>query len=158
MALLPSRRGERVPAFSALRREMDRLFEDFFGREWGLEPLWRERGARAPALDIAETEDAVEVKAEVPGIDPKEIEVTVSGDMLTIKGEKKEEKEEKKKAYHRIERFCGSFFRNIALPVGTDTAKVTATFDKGILTVKLPKKEEAKKKAITVEVKETKGK
>lgn len=162
MALLPSRRRETVPTLDALRREMNRemnrLYDDFFGLDWGEGPFWREPGVWVPSLDIAETDDGVEVKAEVPGIAPKEIEVTVSGDMLTIKGEKKREKEEKEKAYHCIERSYGSFLRNIALPPGTDASRVTAAFDKGLLTVKLPRKEEAKKQAVTVEVKETKAK
>ena len=104
-------------------------------------------------MDVAETDDAVIVKAEVPGVDPKDIEVTLTGGVLTIKGEKREEKEEKGKRTHRIERAYGAFSRSIDLPEGVDPDNITAECKDGVLTVTLPKKPEAKARQIKVEVK-----
>lgn len=130
---------------SNLRREMDRLFEDFAGNggRQGLE-RW------APSMDVSETPEALIVKAEVPGIDPKEVEISVSGDTLTLKGEKKEEKEEKGKTWHRIERSYGSFFRSVTLPAPVDADRIAAEARDGVLTITLPKTEKAKTKRIEV--------
>lgn len=130
-----------------LRKEMDRLFERFF------EPRWDEFPALtgwAPVLDVSETKEAVVVKAEIPGLDPKEIEVTLRGELLTIKGEKKEEKEEKDEHYHRTERAYGAFVRTVRLPVPVDGSKVAATFKNGLLMIKLPKTPAAKGTTIPV--------
>jgi HSP20 family protein len=127
---------------------MDRLFEDFFGpRRWGLVP-WE--GEWAPPLDLAETADQVVVKAEVPGIDAKDINITLSGDLLTIKGEKKSEREETKESYHLVERSYGSFARSVTLPAAVDVDKIEAKYEKGVLTVTCPKKEAVKPKAIEI--------
>jgi len=133
---------------SRLRREMDRLWEDFFGsRRWGLRP-WE--GEWAPAVDVSETADKVVVKAEVPCIDPKNINITLAGEVLTIKGEKKSEREDTKENYHLVERSYGSFSRSLTLPAAVDVDKIDAKYEKGVLTVTCPKKEEVKPKAIEI--------
>jgi HSP20 family protein len=135
---------------SAFRKEMDRLWNRSFGETAlgrVLETEWQ------PSADIAETADSITIKAELPGLEPKDIEVTLSGDLLTIKGEKKKEKEKKDEKFHRTERFYGIFERSFRFPVGVKMDKVEAKFDKGILTVTLPKTEEAKTKEIKVQVK-----
>lgn len=121
---------------TALKHEMDRLFDRFFESRWDdfLAPSqW------APQLDVSETKDALVVKTEVPGVDPKEIQISLQEQLLTIKGEKREEKEEKDERYHRVERSYGGFTRAVRLPVAVDAEKVTATFKNGLLTIKLPK-------------------
>ena len=130
-----------------LRQEMERVFDRFF------EPRWDEFeavGARAPKLDFSETKDAYLVKAEVPGVEQKDISVQIQDQMLTIKGEKHKEKEEKDEKYHRVERSWGAFARTLALPTGVDTEKIAATFKDGVLTVKLPKTPAAKGTTIPV--------
>jgi HSP20 family protein len=139
---------EPLGELSRLRREVDRMWEDFFGpRGWGLRP-WE--GEWAPAIDVSETADKVEVKAEVPGIDPKEINITLTGDVLTIKGEKKSEREETKESYHLVERSYGSFSRSLTLPAAVEVDQIDARYEKGVLTVTCPKKEEVKPKAIEI--------
>jgi HSP20 family protein len=148
----------------SLHRQIDRLFDDFGRGVWqpfrhslfGAEPLWPREvtwGAAVPAVDVAESEKAYEITAELPGFDEKNIEVKVTDGSLTIKGEKQEEKEEKKKDYYLHERHFGSFERSFALPDGADADKIEAVFKKGVLTVTLPKKPEAQKPAKKIEVK-----
>ena len=153
-----------VPAawrpFESLRREVDRLFEDFDRGFWrfparslfDIEPFWR-RGVTAPAVDIVEREKDYQIAAELPGMEEKDVEVKVTNDVMTIKGEKKEEKEEKGKDYYRMERHYGSFNRVIPLPEGIDSKNVDAKFKNGVLKVTLPKTEEAKKKVKKITVK-----
>jgi HSP20 family protein len=135
---------------SSLRREMDDLWRRFFGET----PLSR-RAAEEwwPTVDFSETKDSFTVKAELPGMDAKEVDVSISGDVLTIKGEKKKEEEEKDEHHYRSERYYGSFQRSFQLPAGVQADKVEATFDKGVLKVSLPKAEEARKKQIEVKAK-----
>jgi HSP20 family protein len=121
---------------TGFRNEMDRLFERF------LEPVWTEMhalGAWEPKTDVTESKDAVIVKAEIPGVDQKDISVSFEGGMLTIKGEKQQEKEEKDKRYHRVERSYGAFCRVMRLPAPVDGSKATATFKDGVVTITLPK-------------------
>jgi HSP20 family protein len=132
---------------TALRREMDRLLDRFWEGDF---PEWPSFGEWTPKLDVADTKDAILVKAEVPGIDPKEIEVTVQDQVLTIKGEKREEKEERDEHRYWAERSYGSFARAIRLPAPVEAGKVTATFKNGLLTVKLPKGATAKGTMIPV--------
>jgi HSP20 family protein len=150
--------------FESLRREVDRLFEDFDRDLWlsplrrsvfEIEPFWRRelKLAATPAVDIVEKDNAYEVTAELPGMDEKNIEVKLDKGGLTIKGEKQEEKEEKRKGYHLQERRFGSFERYFAVPEGVDTDKIEASFRKGVLTVTLPKKPEAQKPAKKIDVK-----
>jgi len=150
--------------FEDLRREIDRLFEDFdggffrspFRRSafdvmpfWGREPAW----PAAPAVDFTDTGKAYEITAELPGIDEKNVDVKVANGVLTIKGEKQDEKEEKKKDYYLRERNFGSFERAFQLPDGVDGDKIEANFKKGVLTVSLPKKPEAQQAAKKIDVK-----
>ncbi len=106
-----------------------------------------------PAIDIAENNGNIEVRAEIPGMNKEDLKVTVDGGMLSISGERKKESETKDKKYHRIERYYGKFSRTINLPYETDPSKVKATYKDGILTITLPKPESAKTKEIEVEVK-----
>jgi len=166
---LPIKRETMEPSFArtrhpfeSLHREIDRLFDDFssgfrwpFGRSaFGAEPFWREvTWPTMPAVDVVETEKAYEVTADLPGMDEKNIEVKVADGVLTIKGEKQQEKEEKKKDYYLQERSFGSYQRSLELPEGVETDKIEASFKKGVLTVTLPKKPEAQKPTKKIEVK-----
>ena len=107
----------------------------------------------APVVDVVEKEREYQVSAELPGLEEKDVEVSVADDMLTIKGEKKEEKEEKAKNYYLSERRYGAFQRSFRLPPGVDSAKIEANFQKGVLTVTLPKTPEAQKKEKKIEIK-----
>jgi HSP20 family protein len=120
-----------------LRREMDRLFDRFAEPIW--EPFETMAGDWVPKLDVSETKDAMVVGAEMPGVDPKEIEIALMGDVLTLKGEKEKETVEKEERYHRVERTYGAFLRSVPLPMAVDGSKVTATFKNGVLVVTLPK-------------------
>ena len=133
---------------SRLRDEMDRLWEDFFepGRR-GLRPKTEEW---IPAVDIQDTADKVTVKVEIPGMEAKDIEISLSGDILTIKGEKKGEKEEKGKNFYLVERSSGSFFRSLRLPTMVEGEKIEASYKQGVLTITCPKKEEVKPKQIPI--------
>ncbi|HTW35421.1 MAG TPA: Hsp20/alpha crystallin family protein [Rhizomicrobium sp.] len=134
--------------FEALRREVDRLFEDFDDSFWkapfrrsmlGYAPFGRTLTSTVPAVDIAEKDGNYEISAELPGIDEKDVEVKLSDGGLTIRGENKEQREEKRKGYHLSERQYGEFERFFAVPEGVDTEKVSAVFKNGVLTVSLPK-------------------
>ncbi len=167
---LPVKREEMEPSFTmpwrpleSLRQEIDRLFDDFgFGSRWpfgrslfAAEPVFRRqlRWMTTPAVDVVESEKAFEISADLPGMDEKNIEVKVADGRLTIKGEKQEEKEEKKKDYYLHERHFGSFQRSFEVPETVDPDKIEASFKKGVLTVTLPKKPEAQKPAKKIEVK-----
>lgn len=145
MAMIPWRPWRE---FDSLRREMDRLW-DRFGTE---RPLEWVGGEWTPSLDVSETKDKVVVKAEAPGIDPKEMEISMSGGVLTLKGEKKKEREEKEENYHLVERSYGSFSRSVRLPAEVQEDKVKASYKDGVLTITLPKTERAKDRAIKIEV------
>lgn len=141
--------------FESLHREIDRLFEDF-GRGVWRSPFRRpafEFSVASPAVDIVEKDTAYEITADLPGLDEKNVEVQVANGNLTIKGEKTEEKQEKKKDYYLQERHFGSFERSFGVPEGVDADKIEASFKKGVLTVTLPKKAEAQKPAKKIDVK-----
>ena len=129
------------------RSQMDRLFDNFFG----LAP-WEEGlpGSWTPDLEVADNGKEIVVKAEVPGLGPEDIDVRVTGNVLTLSGEKKEETEEKREGYYRTERRFGSFYRTVQLPPGTASDGVTAEYGKGLLTVKIPKSEDAAPKRIEI--------
>ena len=129
------------------KKEMDRFFDRFFDMEL---PELRMTGEWMPTVDLAETKDALVVKAEIPGIEPKEINLTLQDQVLVIKGEKKQEKEEKDEHYYRAERTYGAFARTIRLPAPVDGSKVTATFKHGVLMVTLPKAPAAKGTTIPI--------
>lgn len=132
---------------SSLKQEMDRLFDRFFEPQTGdVFAL----GEWAPSLDLTETKDALMATLEVPGLDPKDIQISLQEQLLTIKGEKKHEKEEKDERRHRVERAYGAFTRAIRLPVAVDGEKVTASFKNGVLTVTLPKTPAAKGTTIPI--------
>jgi HSP20 family protein len=159
---------EKAPApwrpFSGLRKEIDRLLSDFDQDFWtsplgravlDTEPFWRRdlNWSSAPPVDITESERAYEIAAELPGMDEKSIEVKLVNGGLTIRGEKREEREEKKKDYYLHERHFGSFERSFALPEGVDSDKIAASFTQGVLKIVLPKKPEAIKPEKKIEVK-----
>jgi HSP20 family protein len=148
---VPVRREEGHPLWT-FRREMDRLFDDFFG-PWGeraLTPFGEEWGAFSPQVDVTETDGQIKISAELPGLDDEDIDVSLSDDVLTISGEKKAEKEEEGENYYRAERSYGAFRRAIPLPSEVDADKVDAVFQKGVLTITLPKTGETKAKKVTV--------
>lgn len=137
--------------FTAMRREMDRLFNDM-ARQAGLpRSMWGEAGA-SPRIDVKETAQAIEVHAELPGVNEKDVELQLADHVLTIKGEKRQEKEEKDKGYHLMERSFGSFMRRIPLPVEVDEDKVEARFEKGVLTVTLARSAKAEAKTRKIEI------
>ena len=135
---------------SRLRREMDDLFTRIFG-ETSLSKIgfakWQ------PLVDISETDAHLIVKAELPGIDAKDVDVSITGDRLTIKGEKQQEKEEKEESCYRSERYYGAYQRVIDLPTPVEEDKTEATFDKGVLTITIPKVEKVKRKQVRIKVK-----
>lgn len=129
--------------FSHMGSGIDRLFGDFFGGNL-LNQVWLDAGdVYSPDIDVRETTDAVKIAAEMPGIDEKDIDVSLHDGMLTISGEKKFTKEENELGYHRIERSYGCFTRDIPLPDGVENDKVGAIFKNGVLTVTLPKTQKA---------------
>jgi HSP20 family protein len=133
------------------RSEMDRLLDTFlFGRPQRRD-FWEEV-EWLPAVDMAETKDGIVVDAEIPGMDPKEFDISLSEGTLTIRGEKKQEKEENEENYHLVERKYGTFTRSIPLPQAVESDKISASYKEGILKITLPKSEEAKKKEIKIKV------
>ncbi|WP_429819756.1 Hsp20/alpha crystallin family protein [Ensifer sp. B1-9] len=157
----PRSRPESWVPFEGLRAEIDRLFDDFTPSFWrrpfeptnirraSLPPTW----AIAPAVDLVEKEASYEITAELPGIEEKDIEVKVSNGILTIRGEKEESREEKDKEYMLSERRYGSFQRAFKMPEGVKAEDIGATFSKGVLTVTLPKSEEARQNDRKIQVK-----
>lgn len=147
---LPVRREELAHPFLALQREVNRLFEDFFAMNPHERAEWM---TEYPQVDVRESDREVKLSAELPGMTDNDIEVLVSGDSLTIKGEKKEEKEDKKENYYRMERHYGSFRRVVQLPAEVKTEDAQATFKNGVLDIIIPKSEAAKKEKKKVEIK-----
>jgi len=143
-------RWEPAREMMTLREAMDRLFDDAFTRPLSLRDGW---SASAPAIDMYQTNDEIIVKAAVPGMKADDVQINVTGELLTIKGEMKEQEEKKEKAWHIREQRWGSFERSVALPTVVVADKAKAEFENGILTVTLPKAEEVKPKTITVKAK-----
>jgi HSP20 family protein len=141
-------RREADNPFLSLQREIDRLFEDF-----GRGVLAFGNGGRdlMPAVDVTETDGEIEITAELPGLEEKDVQVNVSDNVLTIRGEKKAEKEDKQKDYRMVERSYGSFYRALELPAGVDPGKIKADISKGVLKVTVPKP--AAKQARKIDVK-----
>ena len=133
-----------------IKREMDRVWDSFFETKPGVKTV--ELGEWFPSLDVTETKDDFVVKAEIPGMDPKDIDISLNNDLLTIKGEKKEEKEEKEPNYHLVERSYGNFVRTVRLPGEVKSDKINASYKNGVLNISLPKSEEAKKKEVKIKV------
>jgi HSP20 family protein len=132
---------------STVRNEMDRLWNRFLD-DWPLPTMFTK--GWAPMADISETKDKLIVKAELPGLDPEDIKLSLSGNLLTIEGEKKKEKEEKDEHHYYLERYSGAFHRAFRLPVEVQEDKIDAKFDKGVLTITLPKTVKTKKKEIKI--------
>lgn len=142
-SLMPFARGEQnEDPFGSMRRELDRVF-DTMTRSMSLARPAMGLGAMAPRLDVKDTGPAIEIQAELPGVEEKDVELQFAGGMLTLRGEKKQEREEKEKGYYLMERAYGSFMRQIPMPVDIDEAKITASFENGVLSVVLPKSAEA---------------
>jgi HSP20 family protein len=146
MAIVPWRRSEerslaeRAPdPFSYLRNQINRVFDDFWGESW-LAPRHGVAAGFWPQVDVTETDKEIKVSAEIPEVEAKDIDVSVEDSMLTIKGEKKYEREEKEKGQYRMERRYGSFQRAIELPAEVDESKAKAEFKKGVLRLTLPKR------------------
>lgn len=132
-----------------LNGELDRVFNDFlFGGFRSLPDL--RSGDWVPRLDVEESEEAITVMAEIPGVEPENVEVSVVDDVLTVSGEKKSETEERREGVYHSERRFGSFRRSVALPATVDREKISAEYDKGVLTIRLEKAEEASPKRIPV--------
>ena len=147
-------RGDDDSPIASLQREMNRVFDSFWsgaGRPFGNLPAAFATGA--PRTVVVETENGVEVTVELPGMEEKDIEVTLTDDAVTIRGEKKVERKEEKKGYYVSERSYGSVYRSIPLPAGVDADKAEASFRNGVLTVSLPQRPEAKARVRKVEVK-----
>ena len=142
-------RWEPVREMMTLREAMDRLFDDAFTRPLSA----RDGGWSTPAIDMYQTDNDVVVKAALPGFKAEDVQINVTGDVLTIRGEMKHEDEQNDKAWHIREHRWGSFERSISLPTDVVSEKAQADFDNGILTVTLPKAEEVKPKTITVKAK-----
>lgn len=158
-ASAPSR-GEVADPWRPFRGEMDRLFERFgfpsFRRMLESEPFWSggpSLSVTAPAVDITEDEKAYKLTAELPGMAEKDIDVSVTGDLLVLRGEKRAEREEKEKNRFLSERNYGAFQRNFVIPDGVDRDKIGAEFAKGVLTLTLPKSVEAQKQQKKIEIK-----
>lgn len=148
-----------VEPWQSFRTEMDRLFDRIsggfgmpsFGRFFDVDRSLPD--ISTPAVDVSEDDKAYKIAAELPGLEEKDIDVTVTGDMLVLTGEKKQEKEEKNKNYYLSERSYGSFRRSFALPEGIDQNKISASFAKGVLTIELPKTNQAREQQKKIEVK-----
>ncbi len=130
-----------------LKQEMDRMLERVFEGKWEESPAF---GDWAPSMDISETKDSLVAKVEAPGMNQKDIQISLQENLLTIKGEKKQQREEQDEHYHRVERSYGTFARSVRLPIGVDASKVTATFKNGLLTVTMPKRPAAKGTTIPI--------
>jgi len=133
---------------TSLQKDINRLFEDF----WPVRREDVEEGMLSPALDVSEDKENLYVAADLPGVEEKDIKLNLQAGVLTLSGEKHEEKETKEKNFHRIERSYGSFSRSITLPCAVAVDKAVAKFKNGVLNVTLPKKEEAKPKEITIKI------
>ena len=142
-------RWEPVREMMTLREAMDRLFDDAFTRPINL----RDGGSSAPAVDMYQTDDEVVVKVALPGFKADEVQINVTGDVLSLRGELKREQEEKDKAWHIREHRWSSFERSVALPTQVQADRANADFENGILTISLPKAEEVKPRTISVKAK-----
>lgn len=144
-------RGGPWREMARMEQEMDELFRKFPG-ESPLLPFGGEGRAWAPSVDMIDRTEELLVRADLPGLEQKDVEVSVEDGMLTIRGERKEEKEAKEGDYYCCERWAGAFARTVALPAGIDTDKVKAAFRNGVLEVHLPKTKEAKARKIDIKI------
>lgn len=135
--------------FASMQREIDRMFDGFRGGTVDENAS----SLLMPVVDIAERENDYQIKVELPGVEKNDVRITVQNDVLTIRGEKEKGTEQKNENYRRVERSYGSFQRSFAMPTSVQSDKIEASYDNGILTITLPKLEEAKPKEIEVRVK-----
>lgn len=140
------RRGNLFGDLTEMQEEMNRFFDDFFGEH----QTQMAQGQWLPSVDVSETDSELVVRAELPGMTHDDIEVNLQDNVLTLKGEKKQDKREEKESYHCLERSYGSFSRSFSLPTGVRADQITATFKDGVLVVSLPKAEEVKPKKISI--------
>jgi HSP20 family protein len=161
--------GAVYPPLMSLRQQVDRLFDDFLDEDWMMPsaalsriwdlPLMKPRGIdmrrlmETPRTDMSESESEYELSVELPGMSEKDVEVTIKDNMITLKGEKRSERETKEKDYHIAERSYGSVRRTFSMPSDVDAGKVKASFSKGVLKLHLPKTKEARAKPRKIEVK-----
>ena len=143
-------RWEPVRDLLTLQERMNRMFDPTF--RGTSEEDWALGGSWAPAVDIYEKDGNIVLKAELPGVDPKDVDVRVENNLLTLRGERKFENEVKRDSYHRVERSYGSFSRSFTLPSVVDTANIRAEYRDGVLHMTLPKREEAKPRQIQINV------
>lgn len=146
----PEAKSDDRNPIAILQRDINRVFESFWNRAGDLDWPWGGGDAKS---DVVEAKDHVEVSIELPGMEMKDIEVSVTDDMLTVKGEKKVERQEEKKGYYLSERSYGAIYRTIPLPPGVDGEKAEASFKNGVLTIRLPQTPEAQAKVKRIEVK-----
>ena len=146
----PDAKSSEDNPIATLQREMNHVFENFWNRVGQFEWPW---GSDEAKSDMVETDKAIEVSIELPGMEMKDIEVTVNDDMLTVKGEKKIERQVEKKGYYLSERSYGAIHRTIPLPPGVDGEKAQASFKNGVLTIRLPQTPEAQAKIKRIDVK-----
>ncbi len=149
---MPTRREEGRGPFTSLQREMNRMFDDFFS-DFRLTPFEEGFGRFYPTVDVKETDKEIQVSAELPGMSEKDLDITVADDVLSLRGEKKEEKEDKEGNYYSVERSYGAFHRDIPLPAEVESDNIEAVFRNGVLTIHMPKKPEARQKGKKIEVK-----
>ncbi len=149
---VPIRREGYSNPFRSLQQEMNRLFDNFF-TDFTPARFGEGLGEYFPRVDVKETNDQVRVIAELPGMEEKDIDISISDDVLTLHGEKREEKEEKEGHFYRMERSYGAFHRDIPLPCEVQTDNAAAVFKKGVLTINIPKKPDAQRRARKIQIK-----
>ena len=145
-------RWEPLRDLLSLQERMNRMFGEYRGAAAGSDDEWALGGSWAPVVDIYEQGSDIVLKAELPGVDPKDVDIRLENNVLTLRGQRKLESEVKKESYHRVERSYGSFSRSFTLPSVVDQAGIKAEVKDGILKVVLPKREEAKPKQIEISV------
>jgi HSP20 family protein len=143
-------RWEPIRDLLSLQERMNRMFNEQFRGAQGTDDEWALGGSWAPAVDIYEQGNDIVLKAELPGVDPKDVDIRLENNVLSLRGQRKLENEVKRESYHRVERSYGSFSRSFTLPSVVDQASIKAEFTDGVLKVVLPKREEAKPKQIEI--------
>jgi HSP20 family protein len=143
-------RWEPVRERSSLQNDMNRLFNTFFNTTTGANGATPRRWV--PAMDLVETDDHFVLKADLPGLSEEDVHVDVDNDVLTVSGERKGEHEDKRDGFVRVERSYGSFRRSLTLPEGVDADAVTASFDRGVLEISIPKPEQRKPRRVAIQV------